>query len=72
LSAPPEKATPQIDRRIDCTDVNDVKDKTIREFNGNDVRKLVIALSYHDPATTIFPGISFITSLAAQTMDCHL
>jgi hypothetical protein len=52
--------------------VNEVKDKPIREFNGNDVRKLVIALSYRDPATIMLPGISLITSLVAQKMNCPL
>jgi hypothetical protein len=62
LSASPEEAT----------EVNDLKDKPIRELNSGDVRKLVIAISYCGTATIILLGTSLITSLVAQKMDCPL
>jgi ABC-type multidrug transport system ATPase subunit len=49
----PEDAAGATDRLISILELEDVKDKPIRELSGGDVRKLAIAMSFLGPAKII-------------------
>jgi ABC-type multidrug transport system ATPase subunit len=49
----PQDAASETDRLINALDLEELKDKPIRELSGGDVRKLTIALSFLGPAKII-------------------
>jgi ABC-type multidrug transport system ATPase subunit len=50
---PPEDAASETDRLINLLELEDLRDKPIRELSGGDIRKLAIALSFLGPAKII-------------------
>jgi ABC-type multidrug transport system ATPase subunit len=50
---PPDEAEAQIDRLIEHMEMDEFKDKPLRELSGGNVRKLAIALSFLGPARII-------------------